>query len=108
MSSNSSSVERPTGPEAISQLQQLYQDRRGDIESRLLDFKQVLDRTDTEVFAELCFCLLTPQSSAKTCWAAVTRLSEKNLLTKGTPKEIEPLISDVRFNTFPRSHQNSL
>src|SRR2546426_6378962 len=98
MSSNNSSTARPTGAEDIGQLQQLYQERRGEIHNRLKDFKQILDRTDTEVFAELCFCLLTPQSSAKTCWAAVTRLSEKNLLTKGTPKEIESLISDVRFN----------
>ncbi len=98
MSSNSSSPTRPTGPEAIGQLQQLYHERRSDIQNRLQDFKQILDRTDTEVFAELCFCLLTPQSSAKTCWAAVTRLTEKNLLVKGTSKEIEPLISDVRFN----------
>ncbi len=98
MSSNNSSTARPTGPEAISQLQQLYRERRGDIENRLQDFKQILDKTDVDVFAELCFCLLTPQSSAKTCWAAITRLSEKNLLVKGTSKEIEPLISDVRFN----------
>src|SRR3989442_548079 len=98
MSSNNSRTARPTGAEAIGQLQQLYQERRGDIQNRLQDFRQVLDKTDVDVFAELCFCLLTPQSSAKTCWAAVTRLSEKNLLTKGTPKEIEPLISDVRFN----------
>jgi len=98
MSSNNSSATRPMGQEAIMQLQQLYQERRGDIENRLQDFKEVLGRSDTEVFAELCFCLLTPQSSAKTCWAAVTRLTEKNLLIKGTSKEIEPLISDVRFN----------
>ncbi len=98
MSSNNSSPTRPTGPEALSQLQQLYQERRGDIENRLQGFKQILDKSDVDVFAELCFCLLTPQSSAKTCWAAVTRLTEKNLLVKGTSKEIEPLISDVRFN----------
>lgn len=98
MSSNNSSPTRPTGLEAISQLQQLYQERCGDIQNRLQDFKQILDKTDVDVFAELCFCLLTPQSSAKTCWAAVTRLTEKNLLVKGTSKDIEPLISDVRFN----------
>ena len=50
------------------------------------------------MFAELCFCLLTPQSSAKTCWAAVTRLKEKSLLLKGAPGELEPLLNDVRFN----------
>src|SRR5438093_13607828 len=98
MSSNNTSATRSMGQEASMQLQQLYQERRGDIENRLQDFNEVLGRSDTEVFAELCFCLLTPQSSAKTCWAAVTRLTEKNLLIKGTSKEIEPIIIDVRFN----------
>src|SRR5712691_9364578 len=83
---------------AIQELQTLYNEKRNAIHKRLQEFKEILDRNDDDIFAELCFCLLTPQSSAKTCWAAVTRLSEKNLLTKGTPKEIEQLISDVRFN----------
>jgi len=64
----------------------------------LQEFKQILERDDHDVFAELCFCLLTPQSSAKTCWAAVTRLKEKSLLLKGAPGELEPSLNDVRFN----------
>ena len=98
MSSNSSSQQRPTGATAMSELKQFYEKQKDPVQRRLQEFKQVLERDDHDVFAELCFCLLTPQSSAKTCWAAVTRLKEKSLLLKGAPGELEPLLNDVRFN----------
>ncbi len=83
---------------AVEELQRLYRERRDAIQARLLEFKQVLQRTEEEVFAELCFCLLTPQSSAKTCWDVVTRLREKNLLLNGSPQQLEPVLNNVRFN----------
>ena len=98
MSSSSSSQQRPTGTTAISELKQFYEKQKDPVQKRLQEFKQILERDDHDVFAELCFCLLTPQSSAKTCWAAVTRLKEKSLLLKGAPGELEPLLNDVRFN----------
>jgi N-glycosylase/DNA lyase len=99
MSSNSSSTTtRSTGATAIQELKQLYTEKKEPIHTRLLEFREILQQNDHDVFAELCFCLLTPQSSAKVCWAAVTRLKEKSLLLKGTPDELEPLIRDVRFN----------
>ncbi len=98
MSSNSSSQQRSTGTTAISELKQFYEKQKDSVQKRLHEFRQVLERDDHDVFAELCFCLLTPQSSAKTCWAAITRLKEKSLLLKGAPGELEPLLNDVRFN----------
>src|SRR6266851_6776044 len=98
MSSNSSSQQRSTGTIAISELKQFYEKQKDPVQKRLHEFRQVLERDDHDVFAELCFCLLTPQSSAKTCWAAVTRLRDKSLLLKGEASELEPLLRDVRFN----------
>ena len=95
MSSNSSS---PSHGKAVEELRRLYEERKEAIWSRLQDFKQILQRTEEELFAELCFCLLTPQSSAKACWNAVMRLREKGFLLKGSPLELEPLLNDVRFN----------
>ncbi len=99
MYSNSSSVElSPVEQEgAVRELQALYGERRDAIQKRLREFKEILDRSDDEVFAELCFCLLTPQSSAKTCWAAVSRLKERSLLLKGKANEIQLQLNDVRF-----------
>src|SRR6266540_7193041 len=100
MSSSNSSTKLPPLEQknALEELKDLYSEKRNDIHQRLREFREILDRNDDDVFAELCFCLLTPQSSAKTCWAAVTRLKEKSLLLKGEPGELEPLLRDVRFN----------
>ncbi len=95
MFSNSSSTYQS---KPVNELLNLYQERQDTIQKRLEEFKQVLERTEEEVFAELCFCLLTPQSSAKSCWGAVQRLREKGLLLKGSPKELEPILNTVRFN----------
>jgi len=98
-SNNSSSGLSPMEQEkAVKELQALYGERRDAIQKRLREFKEILDRNDDDVFAELCFCLLTPQSSAKTCWAAVSRLRERSLLLKGAANEIQPQLNDdVRF-----------
>ncbi len=95
MFSNSSNTNKS---KTVNELLNLYQERHDPIQKRLEEFQQVLERTEEEIFAELCFCLLTPQSSAKTCWDAVQRLREKGLLLKGNPKELEPILKAVRFN----------
>ncbi len=96
-SSNNQSLFEQTSNKAVEELQVLYRERRGAIQKRLQEFKEVMQWRDEDVFAELCFCLLTPQSSAKTCWDAVTKLKQQTLLLKGTPVELEPLLKQVRF-----------
>jgi len=100
MFSNSSSPQMTVVREesAIQALQALYQERKEAIQKRLAEFGQVMHWKDEEVFAELCFCLLTPQSSAKVCWEAVTVLKERTLLLKGQPPELEPHLRSVRFS----------
>jgi N-glycosylase/DNA lyase len=96
-SSKNQSLLEPTNNKAVEELQVLYRERRSEIQKRLQEFKQVMQWRDEDVFAELCFCLLTPQSSAKTCWDAVTKLKQQTLLLKGAPVELEPLLKQVRF-----------
>ena len=100
MFSNSSSTQMTVIKEedAIESLQALYQERKEAIQKRLAEFRQVMQWKDEEVFAELCFCLLTPQSSAKVCWEAVTALRKQSLLLKGKPPELEPFLRSVRFS----------
>lgn len=99
MFSNSSStqliVER--SDEKVRSLQVLYQERRDAIQKRLSEFREVLKWSDEDVFGELAFCLLTPQSSAKVCWEAVTKLKQQTLLLKGTPADLQPALAQVRF-----------
>src|SRR5215831_15261514 len=81
----------------FKELQELYGEKKDAIQKRLADFRQVMEWNDDDVFAELSFCLLTPQSSAKLCWEAVTSLKDQSLLLKGQATAIEPHLGRIRF-----------
>src|SRR5258708_37077815 len=100
MFSNSSNTQMTVVREqgTIPELQALYHERKEAIQKRLAEFRQVMQWEDEEVFAELCFCLVTPQSSAKGCWEAVTALKKQTLLLKGKHRELEPFLRSVRFS----------
>jgi N-glycosylase/DNA lyase len=66
------------------------------IKKTLKEFKQVW-KSSEKVFEELCFCLLTPQSSAKQAMKCIDALRENNLLAKGSAKEKEVFVKNVRF-----------
>ena len=69
-----------------------------EIQSRLREFDSVLKTGDEEsIFAELVFCILTPQSKAKLCWAAVKRLLDTGLLLAGTEDQVLKELTGVRF-----------
>ncbi len=73
---------------------QAYAQRKEEIEQRLKDFSLV---KDDEIFYELCFCLLTPQSKGRRCDEAVTFLREKCFLRNSVP--LVPLLKrKTRFH----------
>ncbi|MDR3274639.1 MAG: N-glycosylase/DNA lyase [Endomicrobium sp.] len=53
--------------------------------------------TEEEIFAELVFCLFTPQSKAVICWAAVNDLAGKNMIFDSKYTDIAKVINKVRF-----------
>lgn len=68
------------------------------VKARLAEFHEVrLEGDDERIFAELVFCLLTPQSKARTCWGAVESILDKDLLVSGGHDEILAEVSVVRF-----------
>jgi len=73
-----------------------YIERKDEIEERVAEFRKGMDRSDEEIFAELCFCLCTPQCKAVTCWKVVSTLGENGLLYTGSEDEIARLLC-VRF-----------
>jgi N-glycosylase/DNA lyase len=84
---------------AIPELKAIRESMQGEIRSRLDEFRRIRERGDVdEVYVELVFCLLTPQSKARVCWAAVQNLLEKNLLFDGTSDQIAGELHGVRFN----------
>ncbi len=64
----------------ILELKKIYLARRRMIKDRLAEFRRKLSSPSEEIFKELCFCLLTPQSKAKLCWKAIENLCDKKLL----------------------------
>ena len=71
-----------------------YQEKKEIIKQRLDDFKKI--EKEEDLFYELCFCILTPQSKAKLCWKAIEDLKKNDFLHK----EINPLpflIGRTRF-----------
>ncbi len=83
----------------IEELMDLYAPVKTQIESRLGEFRQIwAEGSDEDLFRELVFCLLTPQSRARTCWAAVERLVRKSIIATGSAEEIQKELVGVRFN----------
>jgi N-glycosylase/DNA lyase len=66
------------------------------IQKALTDFKRTWDSAE-KVYEELCFCLLTPQSSAKQAIKTINQLKEHNLLDKGSSRNKEKYLRNVRF-----------
>jgi N-glycosylase/DNA lyase len=86
-------------PLTVEELMQLYNPIKPQIEARLMDFLHIWETaSDEDLFRELVFCLLTPQSKAKTCWKAVQRLDRKCMMTETAPAQISEELVGVRFN----------
>lgn len=86
--------------DAIHEIKTLYTPVKPEIKSRLKEFKLIWKKgDDKDIFSELVFCLLTPQSKAKSCDAAMGCLLEMDLLLKGNEKQIaKELRGKVRFH----------
>jgi N-glycosylase/DNA lyase len=84
----------------VKELQKLYDGRKDEIIKRLKEFRQCWTKSnDEEIFRELAFCLLTPQSKARACWKAINQMDEDDVLLKGDADRIKPILKKgVRFH----------
>jgi len=83
----------------IEELEDFYSTVKDAIEARLAEFRMIWETaSEEELFLELIFCLLTPQSKAKICWKAVQRLTSKGLIQGSEPCHIREELVGVRFN----------
>ncbi len=83
--------------ESIAELKNSYEKKKQIIKQRLEEFKK--ERSEEEIFLELCFCILTPQSKAKAADKAIRIMSEKKILLNGSESDIFSVIDfcGVRF-----------
>lgn len=83
----------------FKEIEKVYFSVRDAIEKRLEEYREIWNKGDNkDIFCELSFCILTPQSKARKAWEAITILRENKLLFNGTSEEIEPYLNSVRFN----------
>lgn len=76
-----------------------YKKRKREIKNRLAEFRKVQNSGDKEIFSELCFCLLTPQSKAVSCDRALQGLKKTGLLYCGCVRAIrKALRGSARFH----------
>ncbi len=84
--------------EKIAEILEIYSSIKGGIENRLKEFSLIWENeTEENLFSELAFCLLTPQSKAKMCWDSICTLKEKNALINGSEEEVLECLYGVRF-----------
>ena len=82
----------------IKETKQIYRSIKPRIKSRLGEFEILWKNgSEKDIFAELVFCLLTPQSKARSCFAAVNDFTRKDLLFKGGFKQLSGGLNCVRF-----------
>ncbi len=67
------------------------------IKKRLREFSDVWRLPDEKIFAELCFCICTPQSRAVYCDRAIKDLEKSGALFSGGVDEIRASLKAVRF-----------
>ncbi|MCU0650748.1 MAG: N-glycosylase/DNA lyase [Candidatus Omnitrophica bacterium] len=87
----------PVDKEKLKVLKQTYDQKKKAIADRLNDFKRAGASCDRDIFGELCFCILTPQSKAVKCDEIIRKLKETKLLFEGDAKQISPHVKGARF-----------
>ncbi len=76
-----------------------FEQKKPAIQSRLNEFKQIfIEGNNKKLFAELAFCLCTPQSRAVVCDKAIKNLEKIGMLFSGNATQIENNLDGVRFN----------
>jgi N-glycosylase/DNA lyase len=67
-----------------------------EIKKALANFENNWEKSE-KVFEEMCYCILTPQSSAKGAMKSIQLLKKHNLLDTGSGAEKEKYLKTIRF-----------
>lgn len=96
---------KPSQANAIRDIQSIYAAIRPEIEARLEEFRRIGElASDEELFAELAFCLFTPQTKARQSDRAISDLRASGLLWRGSADEISLRLAIVRFRHTKARH----
>lgn len=82
----------------IKELHSLYTLKKSRIQARLEEFSTLINQTDLRIFEELCFCILTANSSAKSGIKAISHI--RPLLLDGNKEQISKALVQANYR-FP-------
>ncbi len=94
---NFDDFEKKINQELNKEILEIYIKIKEDIKKAIKGYKKAWNSSEKDVFAEIAFCILTPQSKAKNAWKAITELKENGLLYNGKAEEIVDYLNIVRF-----------
>ncbi len=75
-----------------------FQESKEKIDKHLEKYDKINTKNRNQLFEELAFCLLTPQSKARAADQSIKLLKEHDLLFNGTPEQLEPHLKRIRFH----------
>ena len=82
----------------VEEIMKIWEEKKDEIIKRVSEFENFWPMaSDDDLFVELAFCLLTPQSKATVCWKAIENLRDTGVLWFGTSKDIVNYLGGVRF-----------
>lgn len=83
--------------EKQKEINDIYLKIKNDIEKAINSYANTINYSEEDYFAEVAFCILTPQSKAKNAWSAIEKLKSTGLLYNGSEEEIVNYLNVVRF-----------
>ncbi len=84
--------------EQLALLRGIHAEIAGRVDERLSLFRRIQEHGSArDIFIELAFCILTPQSKARQCDRALRGLIERGLLFNGSYDELRAALNLVRF-----------
>ncbi len=83
--------------EKQKEIELIYSSILNKIEDAIKSYANTINYNEKDYFAEIAFCILTPQSKAKNAWSAIEKLKENNLLYVGNEEDIVGYLNVVRF-----------
>ena len=83
--------------EKQSEIDEIYRKSKKEIDEAIKGYADTMNFEEKDYFAEIAFCILTPQSKARNAWSAITKLKENGLLYTGNSEEIVEYLNVVRF-----------
>ena len=83
--------------EKQKEIEEVYKKFKINIDEAIKGYANTINYEEKDYFAEIAFCILTPQSKARNAWSAIEKLKENGLLYTGNEEDIVEYLNVVRF-----------